>query len=158
MNRKPGPPRRKAWTGDGQTGGDSLSNDRSISQALKPLQALGRGQQRLVALGKAEPDHAVIGPVLIERRQRDSRDTEFPDQPLRERQSGFVADPAIASQLKIAAAARQELERRRRQRAPQELALGCEERRQRFVSCRLAQELGQRMLDRAVDGEDRELM
>src|SRR5436190_19171716 len=33
-NRKPGPPGRKAWTGDGLTGKDSLSNDRSISQAL----------------------------------------------------------------------------------------------------------------------------
>src|SRR5437762_6459756 len=77
------------------------------SQPLRPQfrEPLTCGKQGLVALREAEADHAMIGAVLIERRQRNRCDTDFADQTLGESTCRLVADSIVTRQLKIAARA-----------------------------------------------------
>src|SRR5438445_9528538 len=106
-------------------------------QSTQPLQSLGRSEQRLVALGEAKANHAMVGSVLVERRQRNGRDANLPHQPLREFLCRFFAHAIVARELEITASARQQVERRVGKRCSKEVTLGGEKSRQRFIARRI---------------------
>ena len=80
------------------------------------------------------------------------------DEALGERGGRLVADPPVARELEVAAGAGQQVERGPGEQFAEQVALALEERRQRLVARRILQERGQAVLDRAVDGEHRELV
>src|SRR5207302_8893916 len=100
----------------------------------------------------------MIGAVLIERRQGNRRDADLAHQTLGKVACGLVADPIVACKLEVAAGTRKEGERRSREERTQKVALCGEECGQRFVALRPLEKFGKRMLNRAVDGEDNELV
>ena len=118
--------------------------------------------QRLILLRKAEPDHLLVEPIPIKRRQRDGGDADLAGEPLAELGLGQVTlghgQLVDGDALEVGAFAGQQAELGFGQAFAEQVALGLVEGGQAQVRRRVLQVGGQAVLHGGVDGEDVELV